>query len=420
MKRILLLLALLGCAASAFAQTSTITALPAGGALTGTEPIPMDQVGCATPATCKTTPAAINTYIEAHIALTSAQILSAFTGTCSSATFLRGDGACAAPGGGGGSPGGADTNVQYNASGAFLGDADFAWTYGATNNFLTLTTVRAQTLPLLRVASPGGLGGITMLFDDTAAGAGALRLAEHSGIFYIGASDTNGNDDGDGLVITNGGGFVQNSTLEAQAKSLGINNTGAVTLNGSTGTSGQVLTSGGSGAATWSAVAPPSGTPAFIGAGGAPSSLGSWSSTTLGVQMLGAHIVNAMPSFKFSLDASVAGLIVNAAVMRRTLRNSATYIDSTPITWASSGTPTFGAGIQVSDTIAVAIDNAHDYYILIYFDPTTAGSAAMNTWSDPRSGIWGNYASGNVTAATTTAGFTFSNSAMGVYSVTSP
>src|ERR1700757_1449568 len=67
MKRLLLYLALLVSASTAFAQTTTITALPAGSTLLGTETIPMDQTGCGSGAgTCKTTPAAINTYVQAQ------------------------------------------------------------------------------------------------------------------------------------------------------------------------------------------------------------------------------------------------------------------------------------------------------------------------------------------------------------------
>ena len=50
----------------------------------------------------------------------SADVIALFSGTCSSSTFLRGDGACAAAGGSG-SPGGSNTQIQYNNSGAFGG-----------------------------------------------------------------------------------------------------------------------------------------------------------------------------------------------------------------------------------------------------------------------------------------------------------
>jgi hypothetical protein len=49
--------------------------------------------------------------------------------------FLRADGTWTAPGGGG-SPGGSTTQIQYNNAGAFAGDADFTW--DSANNVLTL------------------------------------------------------------------------------------------------------------------------------------------------------------------------------------------------------------------------------------------------------------------------------------------
>lgn len=41
--------------------------------------------------------------------------------------FLRADGTWAAPGGGSGSPGGSNTQIQYNSSGTFAGSANFVW-----------------------------------------------------------------------------------------------------------------------------------------------------------------------------------------------------------------------------------------------------------------------------------------------------
>lgn len=60
---------LLGCPIVVLAQTTTISALGAGNAIAGTESIPMDQTGCATGSnapTCKTTPAALLTYVDAN------------------------------------------------------------------------------------------------------------------------------------------------------------------------------------------------------------------------------------------------------------------------------------------------------------------------------------------------------------------
>ena len=53
--------------------------------------------------------------------------------------FLRADGTWAVPAGAGGTPGGADTNVQYNDAGAFGGEAAFA--YNKTTNTLTVENI---------------------------------------------------------------------------------------------------------------------------------------------------------------------------------------------------------------------------------------------------------------------------------------
>lgn len=124
MNRTKLIALLAGLALSSLAYADTkISALPAGGALAGTEPIPAVQGG----ATVKTTPAAIDTYVESQI--TSADVISKWSGTCDITTFLRADGNCAASTT---TPAGANTQIQYNASGSFGASTKLTWVDGST------------------------------------------------------------------------------------------------------------------------------------------------------------------------------------------------------------------------------------------------------------------------------------------------
>lgn len=81
-------------AAALFAITAQaqvkISDLPAAGALAGTEAVPAVQ----TATTVKTTPAAINTYVQGQT--TSSTIVGKFSGTCNATTALTGDGSCQA------------------------------------------------------------------------------------------------------------------------------------------------------------------------------------------------------------------------------------------------------------------------------------------------------------------------------------
>lgn len=119
--------------------------------------------------------------------------------------------------------------------------------------------------------------------------------------------------------------------------------------------------------------------------------------------LLGSRQLILNPStWKFGIQPNVAGIgILDSAVVYRTLKDSLTIIDVTTVLYSGSpGINPIPGGENFSDSIALAIDMTHDYYIAVYFDP--GAGAAMKNFSTPTgaTGILGGYASGNQTTLT--------------------
>lgn len=218
-----------------------------------------------------------STYVTT--AAVSSNVISLWTGTCSSGTFLRGDGACQAPSGG--TPGGSTTQVQYNNAGAFGGSAEFVFdgtrtvTLGSANNTGVIqapqtTAGGAAGGGLSLLGGPGGSSGATAGAVAIQAGAGGGAAANGGAITITGGtahtSGTGGlvtllggsrgtGGTGGSVAITgnagNGAGVGGGVTLTGGAGGATNANGGAVTLisgaPGGAGTAGAVvLDAGGS------------------------------------------------------------------------------------------------------------------------------------------------------------------------------
>lgn len=160
--------------------------------------------------------------------------------------------------------------------------------------------------------------------------------------------------------------------------------------------------------------------PVILGATGAASNIGAWGNTTMGSRMQGPLLLNYAQGWKFLFDILDTGnLVIGNAAVRRAAKGSATYIDSTPITWGGNNTPTFSGGAQTvtSDRISIALDPQHDYYMLMYFTAATSAGLHLAQYTASSSTIVGGYQTGDQTAAATFAGYTGFASASFIYNV---
>jgi len=88
------------------------------------------------------------------------------------------------------------------------------------------------------------------------------------------------------------------------------------------------------------------------------------------------------PSWQFSLSlAASASYVVTKGVVYRTNIDSNVVIDSTTVTWSSSGTPTLVTGETFCDPISLPIDTSHDYWVVVCFNTTTGNlNTGSSTW----------------------------------------
>lgn len=120
-------------------------------------------------------------------------------------------------GGGGGTPGGSDTYVQYNDGGAFGGDAGF--TFNETTNTITLT----GSVNLPSSTSEGvRFGGTVRLYDNGSTGRwspgggnGQLFTSGSTGIFSV------FNSGGSNSVVLDGSGIIYRSSSPLQIQTTG-------------------------------------------------------------------------------------------------------------------------------------------------------------------------------------------------------
>ena len=258
---------------------------------------------------------------------------------------LRADGTWVAQSGGSGSPGGSDTQVQFNDSGSFGGDADL--TYNKTTNALTVgglvhtPTIQAHTSAGLTLEAQGGSDVLTIGagggVNATAYGGWNFDGATASTIASFGASKTLTSLDTATYPSLTELSYVKGvtSALQTQIDGKQATITGAATtITGSNLTASRAVISNASGKAAVSSVT--------------DTELGYVSGVTSAIQ---TQIDNKQP-----LDATLTALAAYNTNGLVTQTGADTFTGRTLTGPAAGITVTNGNGVSGNPTLALAND----------------------------------------------------------------
>ena len=137
-----------------------------------------------------------------------------------------------------------------------------------------------------------------------------------------------------------------------------------------------------------------------------------WANFTLEAALYGELVINPCASWKIRIAApGGTGIHIQSAALIKTARHSLVALATTPITFnggslpygvAFSGSSTTNPFYLDSDTISAAIDQAHDWYFMIYLDTDGTGyNAAISLWNNPTNypGLAYNHGSTNLIPA---------------------
>ena len=248
-------------------------------------------------------------------------------------------------------PGGATTNLQYNSSGSFGGDARLTVTAGADNG-LNITTVSAGSDP--SIAAIGSDTNINMVLSGKGTGSAIARCVSNTGV-PLQAQGNGTSQTGNLLrVMQNSGGNSVFTVATTSSVANGLTLTGGAANAGitmdATGTDtniGFTLRPKGSGSLGALALADPSGTNRLSYNGTGPVIIASTSASNEGLIVRGTSA--SQTANLLTLQQTVSGNNIFQFATVASATNGFTY------TGTSSGTPTMvsaGTDSNIGMTVA--------------------------------------------------------------------
>lgn len=181
--------------------------------------------------------------------------------------------------------------------------------------------------------------------------------------------------------------------------------TGPTGAAGATGATGATGSGSGGGSASGAAITSWANIAHLTQAGG-------WQSYSFFVKIPGRLILNMVSSWKVRFyaapDSGNDSLIASMRVFKTAI-DSLTVLTTTSYTVGGSATPTLTHDTYtLSDAIAIALDNSHDYWVMIRLDPASAqtvvfgwSGAAVSAGSSTVAPILGGYIIGDQTGIAT-------------------